>query len=122
MSYELEIKRLEQLMDVRFKSQDEKTTQALAFSKEAVDKADKATEKRFENVNEFRATLSDQATKFALKDEVNTKFTYMEKELASLRESKSETSGKSQTWFVIIGILFSILGSAIAIVIAMRVK
>lgn len=36
----------------------------LAATKEAITKAERATELRFEAVNEFRQTLTDQATKF----------------------------------------------------------
>jgi len=43
---------------------------ALAAADRAVSKAELAYEKRFESVNEFRATLTDQATKFASKAEV----------------------------------------------------
>lgn len=43
---------------------------ALASSKEAVQKAEVATEKRFESVNEFRATLTDQAAKFITRKEI----------------------------------------------------
>ncbi len=36
----------------------------------AVSKAEAATEKRFEGVNEFRAQLSDQAARFITRDEL----------------------------------------------------
>lgn len=42
----------------------EATQAALTAAKEAVVKAENASEKRFEGVNEFRATLSDQAATF----------------------------------------------------------
>src|ERR1700689_1575360 len=45
----------------RFKAMDEKTSLALTASEKAVSKAETATEKRFDAVNEFRGTLSDQA-------------------------------------------------------------
>jgi len=37
---------------------------ALAASEKAIEKAERANEKRFESVNEFRATLTDQAARF----------------------------------------------------------
>lgn len=43
---------------------------ALASSKEAVTKAESATEKRFDSVNEFRATLTDQASRFVTRKEL----------------------------------------------------
>src|ERR1700726_2034245 len=42
-------------------SQEKAVAAALAAADRAVSKADFATEKRFDAVNEFRATLSDQA-------------------------------------------------------------
>jgi hypothetical protein len=59
------------LMEARFDtyralitSQAEKVALALAASDKAVTKAETATEKRFESVNEFRAQLSDQTKGF----------------------------------------------------------
>lgn len=39
-----------------------------AASQEAIEKADRATEKRFESVNEFRGQLSDQARLYATRE------------------------------------------------------
>lgn len=45
----------------RFDLAEKAVAAALAAAEKASDKADKATEKRFDGVNEFRQTLSDQA-------------------------------------------------------------
>lgn len=50
-------------------SQAEKVALALASADKAVQKAEAATEKRFESVNEFRKTLSDQAQDFVTRRE-----------------------------------------------------
>ncbi len=42
---------------------------ALAASEKAINKAEIATERRFESVNEFRASLSDQAANFITRSE-----------------------------------------------------
>jgi hypothetical protein len=42
---------------------------ALAASEKAIGKAEVATERRFEGVNEFRQTLSDQAAQFMTRSE-----------------------------------------------------
>lgn len=55
------ISTINRIVDVRFDA-----------SKEAVDKAQDATEKRFEAVNEFRAQLADQASTFIPRREVET--------------------------------------------------
>lgn len=54
----------ERRADLRFEAMKEQVAAAFASSQRAIDKADMATEKRFEGVNEFRAALSDQATRF----------------------------------------------------------
>jgi hypothetical protein len=46
-------------------------TVAMVAAKEAVDRAATATEKRFESVNEFRQTLSDQTSSFVSRNEYN---------------------------------------------------
>lgn len=46
---------------------------ALDASQQAVNKAEIATEKRFEGVNEFRQQLSDQTRNFMTRDEVNVR-------------------------------------------------
>lgn len=134
-----EIHRLEQLMEERdrryenqFKAQDDKTSLALASSKEAVNKAETATEKRFEGVNEFRAALSDNAAMLIPRSEAQSRFASMEekmqamkesqnvvreelmKEVHSLRESRSESGGKSATWMLVIALLSGILGSVVS--------
>ena len=52
----------------RFEAMKEQVDAAFAASQLAIDKADMATEKRFEGVNEFRAALTDQAARFVTQD------------------------------------------------------
>jgi hypothetical protein len=52
---------LREYIDMRFTAQDKAVAAALASAERAVAKSDLATEKRFESVNEFRATLADSA-------------------------------------------------------------
>ena len=70
----------------RFKAMDEKTGLALTSSKEAVAKAETATEKRFDAVNEFRGTLSDQAANLMPRGEASAKFAALEEKFSSLRD------------------------------------
>lgn len=58
-------------LSAAFQAAKEAVASALASADRAVSKAEAAAEKRFEAVNEFRATLSDQATKFASRTEVD---------------------------------------------------
>jgi hypothetical protein len=87
----------------RFQYQDEKTTLALTASKEAIGKAEGATEKRFDAVNEFRGTLSDQAATLLPRAEANSRFDNydekienLDKRLQAMSESGSVRTGKDQ--------------------------
>jgi uncharacterized membrane protein len=46
----------------------------IQYSKEAVDKAERATEKRFDSVNEFREQMADMQTTLIRKSEVDIRF------------------------------------------------
>jgi hypothetical protein len=62
----------------RFQSMDEKTSLALAASEKAVVKAETATEKRFDSVNEFRGQQKDMMASFASRTEVEARFKGLE--------------------------------------------
>jgi hypothetical protein len=64
------IENAEKQTDMRFESMDKQVKAAFESSQRAIDKADIATEKRFEGVNEFRSALSDQATRFVTNDQL----------------------------------------------------
>jgi hypothetical protein len=101
------VRATEKLMDERdrrymdrFTAMDEKTSLALTSSKEAVQKAEIATEKRFDSVNEFRGQLKDQAFTLLPRIEAEGRFgaqddklSSMAKDIISLRESRSEGAG-----------------------------
>jgi hypothetical protein len=84
----------------RFEAMDEKTGLALTSSEKAVGKAEVATEKRFDSVNEFRSTLSDQAAHLLPRREADAKFSAYEdklddvkKEILSIQQSISVIAG-----------------------------
>jgi hypothetical protein len=112
---------LKELMDERdrryeerFKAMDEKTGLALTSSEKAVTKAETATEKRFDSVNEFRDTLRDQAALLMPRPETQALFkAYEEKienikttfqkslddhkgDINNLQQSRSEIGGKGK--------------------------
>lgn len=117
--FELWLKRLETYYDRRFEDLDTKTTLALSAADKAVSKAEIATEKRFEGVNEFRQTLADQASRLMPRQEALSKFeniqkdiTTLDKAIQELRERGSNITGrdlqrdqiqqdvsKKQSWF-----------------------
>lgn len=118
---------------------------ALGAADRAVTKAETAAEKRFESVNEFRSTLSDQQATFMPRGEATALFKSHDeklsaiqsnydnrlealrasfeksnealvKEIASLRESRSETSGKSLGMNALWGYIIGAAGVALALV------
>lgn len=82
--FTLWLERLEVFYTRRFEDLDAKTTLALAAADKAVTKAEIATEKRFEGVNEFRATLADQALRLIPREEAQSKFDNLQKDLAAI--------------------------------------
>jgi hypothetical protein len=113
----------------RFLAQDEKTSLALTAAKEAVLKAENATEKRFEAVNEFRSTLSDQAALLMTKAEANSriggqddKLTIFKEELTRLREARSETKGHASGVSATLAMMFAVAGLAIGVLTMLLVR
>lgn len=87
----------------KFRAADEKTSLALAASDKALTKAEAATERRFESVNEFRDTLRDQAGTFITRAEVNAKnsayddkLEVVRKEIQFLREANRTDVGRKE--------------------------
>jgi hypothetical protein len=58
----------------RFKAMDEKTTLALNSSDKAVNKAEIAQEKRFDNTNEWRAAMQDRDRNQMPRSEIEQRF------------------------------------------------
>jgi len=71
---------------------------ALAAADRAVAKAEAANEKRFEGVNEFRKTLSDQAATFPTRSEVEARMVELGEKIGDLqiRVEKSEASRETE--------------------------
>jgi hypothetical protein len=106
----------------RFKAMDEKTSLALTASEKAVTKAEVSTEKRFDAVNEFRGTLSDQAATLLPRAEASARFTSydekfeeMKKEIVSLRESRKGSEGISQGYKAGWGYVVGAVGLVLAV-------
>jgi len=86
---------LSKLSDTRFKHQEEMVRVALSAAKEAVTKAEVATEKRFESVNEFRQTLSDQTSSFIPRAEFLAMHKAMEDKIEDLRSLNNTMVNKT---------------------------
>lgn len=116
----------------RYESQQKAITDALLAQKEAVSaalaaadralvKAEMASEKRFEGVNEFRATLSDQASHLMPRGETITLVKGLTDKVADLTDRVNRAEGKGSgiatTWAVVVavgGMAVGIIGVILA--------
>lgn len=68
----------------RFNAQEKAVNAALIAAKEAVEKAEAAASKRFDSVNEFRQTLSDQTATFIPRPEYTQRLDSLEKSIGAV--------------------------------------
>lgn len=95
----------EKRYDERFQAIESSTEKAFENSQRAIDKADTATEKRFEGVNEFRAALADQASSFVTRSDLTALAEKIDIQIASLRESRDIQAGSRLTWGSVAGLI-----------------
>jgi hypothetical protein len=81
-------------LDAALAAQKEAVTTALAAAERATVKSDVSTEKRFESVNEFRRTLSDQTHSFMPRSEAETRLIAMVEKIDDLRAYQFRADGK----------------------------
>ena len=103
----------------------EKSVTLLASSDRAISKAEVATEKRFESVNEFRQTLSDQTKSFiskvefeALRDTAGTRIADLSSRLDKI---EGKAVGLNAGWIYLLGGL-SALGTLVTVVVAIFLR
>jgi hypothetical protein len=104
------------MLDDRAREQKHAIELALAGLDRAVSKAEVAVDKRFDSVNEFRQTLSDQARDFASNQAVDIRFGTAFEKLAgldsSVRAIQAKESGFNAAWVVVFSLI--VAGSAVA--------
>ena len=104
----------------RFAAQEKAVEAALTSAKEAVLKAETASEKRFEGVNEFRATLADQAATLISRAEVEQLFKALNEKVDSVTGRMDRLDGRAggidASWVKIVGIITILIGIAAVIV------
>lgn len=116
----------------RFVAQERAVEAALTSAKEAVLKAETASEKRFEGVNEFRATLADQAATLISRTEVEQVIKALDEKVDAVTGRMDRLDGRSgglnSSWGYLIGgimaagALLTILGGIIGAVIYVTVN
>lgn len=99
----------------RFESSTVAVNAALAAAKEAVIKAENATEKRFASVNEFRNTLSDQQRTLMPRTEVELLNKGLNDRIVILENISTQDAGKDKGQQVLWGYVVGIIGITIAI-------
>ena len=80
------INAVEQRSDQRFESMRVMVETAFSTAQTAIDKAEAATDRRLEGMNEFRDSLSDQASRFVTKEQIDLLVGKIEAEIARNRE------------------------------------
>jgi hypothetical protein len=78
----------------RFTDLETATQAALAASEKAVDKAESATEKRFEGVNEFRGALADRTAEFVTRSESEAVMVALRERVDELTNRLNRSEGK----------------------------
>ncbi len=92
--------------DLRFESAEKAVSQALTAAKEAVAKAETASEKRFDSVNEFRNTLKDQQSTLMPRIEADNRFKAVEEKIDALKGSSA--AGANWLWGLIISFVVGV--------------
>lgn len=134
---EVRIRGVQDAAIARAESQDKAVSAAMAAAQAAVLKAEMATEKRFESVNEFRESLADQSRTLmpraefealhkAAQDRNEQAHATMAERFASLNARMtaidSQHVGKSQGWSSVVSVVALIAAVLSVLLIAFQLK
>ena len=112
----------EKAMEKAFVAQEKAVSAAFEASTIAITKSELASEKRFESVNEFRATLSDQAAAFLPRAEADRVTTSNAEKIQSLADRLNRIEAQDAGSKITLGKLFAMLaagGTILSIVIVL---
>lgn len=126
LRYEQRFAAAQRAIDAAFAAQKEAMMTALVAQQEAVTKAERATEKRFESVNEFRGTLDNQQRTLIPRSEVQEIRKTLEVEITNLTKIIDEVKAKSNErtaerrgvqggWGTAVGVVGFLLGLVLGI-------
>lgn len=114
---------LREYVDVRFEAQEKAVAAALASADRAVAKAESATEKRFESVNEFRAALSDSSRLLMPRSEAEISNKVLSEKIevltARLNAKDEQGRGMGQGWIILVAVV-SMIGTIAMLVFRAR--
>ena len=99
--------------DQRFKALQGENALALASTEKAVEKAERAAEKRFEAVNEFRAQLADQQKTYITRAEAQISLDRNTQDIKAVTDrvntSQGRGAGFSAGWGYLVGVISLVL-------------
>lgn len=76
----------------------------------------RALDKRLESMNEFRASLKDQSSKFITRDEINICLNKIDEDIDDLEKYRASLEGKANTSSVYIAYLIAFIGIVISVI------
>lgn len=98
---------IREAMAIGFETRERAVSAAFASTTLSVLKAEAATERRFDSVNEFRGTLTDQTRNFVPRLELDQRFMAIEKSIGTIgvttSTSEGRSAGLSQGWGYLLG-------------------
>lgn len=97
-------------------AQKEAVQAALAAADRALTKAELASEKRFEGVNEFRSTLSDQAQLLMPRGEAQTLYSSLSDKVTDLTDRVTRAEGRGAGLYQSWGIVVAVIGFSVGLV------
>jgi len=102
------------LDDQRFESLEATIKVAVNSAKEAVDKAEKASEKRLDGLNELRGAMTDQSATYITRETVSAMTSALSARLDLIKERQDRMEGRGsglqQGWGYIVGAVGLALG------------
>ena len=107
---------LREYVDIRFDAQEKAVNAALAAADRAVNKAEVASEKRFENMNEFRGALADSARLLMPRAEVEQSLKVLSNKVDMLEHRVNSRDDRGQAWGQGWSLLVAIASMALTVI------
>lgn len=107
---------MEKLCEVRMADFHHMLDQRIQSVNEATRIAKDDMDRRLEGMNEFRATLQDQASRFVIRSEYNSAHERLVEDIRSLRESRAEIAGKASMSAVIFAYGIAVMGLVLSVI------
>lgn len=107
---------LREYLEHRIVSQGQLLTVRLEALEKASDVAASALKERLAGMNEFRDAMGDLSNRMVTRDEYALQVLHLQRDLADLKKSRDEATGKASQTSVIVSMLFGVAGIIFGIV------